>query len=155
MHVWANYPDAWLDMRSRVDDTGWVRVCRLPCDRRVFVDGREARVRAKGMTTSNAFSIEPGKGTARISVSGGSADDRHLGKIALSGGIPTVLGGGILFGYGEFKDVGALRTTGIVTMVVGTAAILVSLPLLTSGATTVRDKKRQQIARLATGRVDF
>jgi hypothetical protein len=52
-----------------------------------------------------------------------------------------------LFGYGTLKEKDALRSVGIVTLAIGAAAIVASIPLLVAGGTTVRDGKGKTIAR--------
>jgi hypothetical protein len=98
------------------------------------------------MTTSNEFRIEPGSGTARLRVSGGSATARTLGIIGLVTGIPLSLGGGALFGYGAVADRDGMQSAGIVTLAVGAAAVVAALPLLLVGSTRVRDARGRIIA---------
>ncbi len=155
VRLWVSRPDAWLDLRSVTDDSGWVRACRAPCDTLLYVDGREARVRAPGMTTSNAFTIQPGEGVAKIRVAAGSADDLTIGRTLLVAGVPTTLGGAALFGLGAVNDSDGMRVIGIASLVVGTASVIVALPFLASGATVVRDKKRNAIARALTDGIAF
>lgn len=146
VHLFANYPGAWLELRDYVDDGQWHGVCFAPCDRVLAVDGMEARVRAPRMTTSNVFRIAAGTGTARLKVSGGSALARTLGIVGLSAGIPLSLGGMGLYGYGSIKDRSAVKTAGIVTLIVGAATVVAALPLLIVGSTTVRDTHGKAIA---------
>lgn len=112
----------------------------------VGVDGLEVRVTAKGMTSSNVFIVDPGQGTARIKVSGGSATAREIGVIGLAGGLAVAFGGMTLFGIGSMEDKSGMRTAGIAGLAVGAAATLIALPLLFSGSTTVRDGKGRFIA---------
>jgi hypothetical protein len=152
IHVAANYGDAWLETRSRVDLEGWRRSCAAPCDRLVRVDGLEMRVTAPRMTPSNAFLIEAGTGVARLRVSGGSSLTRDLGIIGLAAGLPVTFGGIALLGVGSLRDDPGERTAGIATLVVGAAAVLVALPLLVVGSTTVRNGDGRYIAkRLSLG----
>ena len=106
-----------------------------------------ARVSAAGMTTSNAFRIEPGAGVALVRVDGGSAKARSLGVLALAIGIPTTLAGGALYSYGSFADRDGMRISGAVVLGAGALAVLASLPFLLQGATTVRDARGSAIAR--------
>src|SRR5689334_14160162 len=68
VHLGSSYPGAWLELKSSVDETDWRRVCAAPCDQSLLVAGQLARVSAPRMTTSNAFRIEPGQGTALVRV---------------------------------------------------------------------------------------
>src|SRR5688500_18784739 len=97
VHVAVNYRDAWLETRSYVDSGRFVRTCLAPCDRKLNVQGLEARVVAPGMTTSNSFRFDAGSGAAGVRVEGGSASARSIGIILLAAGIPVALGGMALF----------------------------------------------------------
>lgn len=154
MHIAADYPNARLEGRSRVDLGEWRVLCAAPCDQSLRVDGLEVRVTAPDMTTSNVFVIDPGGGTARLRVSGGSSTSRRLGIIGLAVGLPIAFGGMTLFGVGSVEDQQGVRTAGIATLGVGAAAVLVALPLLLVGATTVRNERGSYIAgrRLGTFR---
>jgi hypothetical protein len=117
----------------------------------VLVEGMEARVAGHGMTTSNAFRIEPGAGTARVKVSAGSRTARNLGIAGLAIGTPIAMGGLAMYGLGRMKGTNALRTAGVVTLAVGAVTTLASLPLLAIGNTTVRDGRGKLIARRGSG----
>jgi hypothetical protein len=146
VHIAADYVDTWLELRSIVDGGEWQRACPAPCDQRVTVDGMEARVSAPGMIPSNAFRIEPGAGTARLRVSGGSRTARDLGLVLLGVGLPVTFGGMAGYGIGATQDKSGLVTVGIVGLVVGGLSVAASLPLLMSGATNVRNEKGDSIA---------
>jgi hypothetical protein len=146
VHIATNYPGTYLEIRD-FDRFEWIRTCDAPCDRILVVDGSEARVRAPGMSDSNAFRIEPGRGTARLLVSGGSELARSIGLTALVAGIPISLGGLGLFGYGRVEQESGLETAGIVTLAVGGVLVLGSLPLLGMGRTSVKDGRGRVIAR--------
>lgn len=146
VHLHADYPGAVLELRNYVDDTDWKEACRAPCDRTLRVDGMDARVLAPGMTTSNVFRIDAGRGTANLKVVGGSARSRTIGTVALASGIPVALGGMALWGYGKIDDRAGLRTAGLVTMGVAAVMVLGSLPFLGAGSTKVRDGKGKVIA---------
>lgn len=147
VHVGSSYPGTWLELQSRVDRTGWRRACLAPCDQPLYVDGMLARASAPDMTTSNAFRIDPGVGTALVRVDGGSARARSLGILGLAIGIPTSLAGGALYGYGTFTERDGFRIGGASVLGLGALAALASLPLLLIGATTVRDGNGSAIAR--------
>jgi hypothetical protein len=134
-----------LELRD-FDDGEWKAACDTPCDKRLLVDGADVRLRAPGMTDSNVFRIDAGIGTARLRVSGGSAQWRTVGLAALIAGIPISLGGMGLFGYGRVQDSSGLETAGIVTLAVGGVLVLGSLPFLGAGRTSVRDVKGRVIA---------
>lgn len=147
VHVAIDYEGAWLEGRSRVDLGAWQRLCPTPCDRSVRVEGLELRVAAPNMTTSNTFAIDPGAGTARLRVAGGSKNARNLGIIGLAGGLSVTFAGMALFGLGSLEDRQGERTAGIVGLALGGAAIAVALPLLFSGSTTVRDGHGRTVAK--------
>lgn len=146
VYMFVDYPDAWLELRSTVDDGSWRRVCPMPCEQMVHVAGRDARVTARDMTPSNPFRISPGKGTARFKVSGGSAAWRSNGILTLAIGIPVTLTGMGLWSYGKVDESDGLQTAGLITLGVGAVAILGSLPMLAAGSTRVRNAEGSIIA---------
>jgi len=146
VHVAVSYRDAWLEMRSYVDGGAFVRTCATPCDLKVQVEGREARVVAPGMTTSNIFRFEAGGGTAGVRVDGGSATARRAGIITLALGIPVALAGMGLFAQGRVKDRAGLQAAGIAGLAAGGLSVVISLPLLIIGSTHVKDAKGSFIA---------
>jgi hypothetical protein len=145
VRISSNYAGTALELRELAMDD-WLAACEAPCDRRVRVEGLQARLTAPGMTPSNAFRIDPGDGIARLRVSGGSDSSRTLGLTAFTLGIPVSLGGMALFGYGKVQEESALVTAGIVTLAVGGVLVLGSLPFLSAGGTSVRDGKGKLIA---------
>lgn len=145
LHV--TYPGAWLELKDLMKRGSFERVCSAPCGLPIRVAASEARVTAPDMTASNVFRIDPGSGTARLRVEGGSKTHRDAGLIALSVGIPVTLTGMGILGYGRLKESSTLTTTGIVVLVAGGVAVLGSLPLLAAGKTRVRDGEGRVIAR--------
>jgi len=133
-------------MRSYVDGGDFTRTCRTPCDTLLFVEGREARVVAPGMTTSNIFRFAGGSGIAGVRVDGGSATARRVGIITLAIGIPVALAGMGLFAQGRVKDNSGLQAAGIAGLAAGGLSIGISLPLLLLGATRVKDANGSSIA---------
>jgi hypothetical protein len=148
LHIGSSHPGTWLEGRSRVDVEPWRRLCPAPCDRSLAVEGLELRLTAPAMTPSNAFLVEPGPGVARFRVAGGSATARTVGIVGLAGGAPVSFVGMTLLGAGHLKDDDGLRTAGYVTLGVGAAAVLVSLPLLLLGSTSVKNHKGRNVAAL-------
>jgi hypothetical protein len=146
VHIAVSHRDAWLEMRSYVDGGEFVRTCPAPCDVKLQVEGREARVVAPGMTTSNIFRFDAGNGTAGVRIDGGSAAARRAGIIALAVGIPVALAGMGLFAQGRVKDKTGLQVAGIAGLSAGGLSIAVSLPLLMFGTTHVKDAKGSLIA---------
>jgi hypothetical protein len=146
VHVGVSHKEAWLEMRSFVDGGEFLRVCRAPCDLKLMVEGREARVTAPGMTTSNVFRFDAGDGTAGVRVDGGSATARRAGIITLAIGIPLALAGMGLFAQGKVKDNTGLTVAGIAGLAAGGVSIGVSLPLLLIGTTHVKNAKGSLIA---------
>ena len=133
-------------MRSFVDGGEFLRICRTPCDLKLMVDGREARVTAPGMTPSNAFRFDAGGGTAGVRVDGGSASARRVGVVTLAIGIPLALAGMGLFAQGKVKDSSGLTAAGIAGLSAGGVSIALSLPLLLLGTTHVKNAKGSLIA---------
>ncbi len=133
-------------MRSYVDGGEFTRTCRTPCDTLLQVEGREARVVAPGMTTSNIFRFSSGSGTAGVRVDGGSATARHVGIITLAVGIPVALLGMALFAQGRLKESTGLQAAGVTGLSAGGLSIAISLPLLLLGATRVKDANGSFIA---------
>jgi hypothetical protein len=146
VHVAVSYRDAWLEMRSYVDGGEFVRTCATPCDLKLQVEGREARVVAPGMTPSNAFRFEGGSGVAGVRVEGGSQTARRAGIITLAVGIPVALVGMALFAQGRLKDNSGLEMAGIAGLSAGGLSVAVSLPLLLIGTTHVKNAKGSLIA---------
>jgi len=146
VHVAVSHREAWLEMRSYVDGGAFSRICRTPCDQRLLVEGREARVSAPGMTTSNIFRFDGGDGTAGVRVEGGSASARRAGIITLAIGIPLALAGMGLFAQGKVKDNTGLTVAGIGGLAAGGISIGISLPLLLIGTTHVKNAKGSLIA---------
>jgi len=147
VHLHADYPSARLELRSYIDDTNWKTACEAPCDLRIRVEGMEARVVAAGMSASNVFRIEPGRGTANLRVEGGSTTSRTIGTAGLIAGIPLGLTGMGLFGYGKIEDKSGLRAAGIASMAVAAVLVVGSLPFLSAGSTRVRNGQGKTIAR--------
>jgi hypothetical protein len=148
VHLGSNYAGAWLELKNRVDESGWQRVCELPCDRSLVVEGFVARVSAPDMTTSNVFRIQPGMGTASIRVDGGSAKARSFGLLGLFVGIPTAVTGMTLYSYGRFAERDGMQLGGAIVLGTGAVTLLASLPFLLAGSTTVRDGRGTVIAAL-------
>jgi hypothetical protein len=147
--VAVNYRGAWLETRSYVDGGAFTRTCAAPCDIKLLVEGREARVVAPGMTTSNIFRFDSGSGVAGVRVDGGSARARGAGIITLAIGIPVALAGMGLFAMGRVKDSTGLEAAGIAGLAVGGVSLSISLPLLLIGSTHVKNAKGSQIASLS------
>jgi hypothetical protein len=133
-------------MRSYVDGGEFLRVCRAPCDLKLMVEGREARVTAPHMTTSNVFRFDAGDGTAGVRVEGGSASARRAGIVTLAIGIPLALAGMGFFAQGKVKDNTGLTVAGIGGLAAGGVSIGISLPLLLIGTTHVKNAKGSLIA---------
>jgi hypothetical protein len=133
-------------MRSYVDGGDFLRICHTPCDLKLLVEGREARVTAPGMTTSNVFRFDSGDGIAGVRVEGGSATARRAGIITLAIGIPLALAGMGLFAQGQVRDSKGLTAAGIAGLSAGGLSIVVSLPLLLIGTTHVKNAKGSLIA---------
>lgn len=138
-----------LELRSFGDLGPWTRACLAPCGTWLLVDGMQARVTADGMTPSTPFRIDPGHGSALLSVDAGSAGARLWGRVALIAGIPLGLASMASYGTGFINDREQLKTVGLVGMGVSAALILVAMPLLVSGSTEVRNASGDLIASRA------
>jgi hypothetical protein len=152
VHVTSDYPGTWLESRSTFYPGEWARLCPAPCDRELVVEGSLLRAAAPGMTTSNLFRVEPGRGVAFVRVEGGSATSRTIGIITLAVGVPVALLGAGLFGLGGVNHEPGMRTAGAVVLGTGAVSIGVSLPLLLLGSTDVKNGKDSLIARLLAAR---
>lgn len=148
MHFGANYPSAVMESRSVVDFEEWKPRCIAPCKQYLDTAGQEVRVTAPGMTASNPFRLESGRGRIYFRVNGGSDTVKTIGIASMAGGIPVMLGGMAMFGIGKIDDKDGLSTAGIVTLAVGAAAVLVSIPMLLSGTTRVYNSKSDRIAEI-------
>jgi hypothetical protein len=146
VHLASDYPGAWLELRDFVESGDWVRACQAPCDKKVRVEGSEARIAAEGMTTSNVFRIDAGRGRALIKVDGGASSAKTWGITGMSVGIPLSLLGMGLLSYGIVKERDALQIGGGITLGLGAVLVLGSVPLLVIGGTDVHDGKGKQIA---------
>jgi len=147
----ADYAGAALELRRFGGFEAWSRACAAPCDRRLAVSGMEARVVAPGMTPSKPFRLEPGSGTALLTVNGGSERRARAGKIALYAGVPLGFAGMATLGYGAYDDRRPLVVGGGIALGLGAALVLVALPLIVSGSTEVKNGDGDWIARLEPG----
>jgi hypothetical protein len=148
VHVTSDRPGTWLEAKSTLYGGEWERFCAAPCDRELVVEGSLLRAVAPGMTTSNAFRIEAGRGIAFVKVEGGSSQSRTIGILTLAVGIPVALLGMGLYGYGRVTHREGMSAGGIVALAAGGASVGVSLPLLLFGSTDVKNDKDKLIARL-------
>jgi hypothetical protein len=148
VHFGANYANAVLEGRSVIEFDEWHPLCPAPCKQYLEAADLEVRVSAPGMTTSNPFRLESGRGRVHFRVSGGSDTVKTLGIWGLTGGIPVMLGGMAMFGYGGFSDKDTLRDVGLVTLSVGAVAVIASIPMILSGTTRVYNGKSDRIANL-------
>jgi hypothetical protein len=148
VHFGVNYPNATLQTRSVVESDEWTPNCTVPCKQYVEVGGREVRVIAPGMTPSNAFRLQSGRGRVQFRVSGGSQTSKTLGLAGLIAGIPVAMAGMAMGGYGIVKEKDGLRDVGFVTLGIGAVAIAVAIPLLLSSTTRVYNEKGSRIGAL-------
>lgn len=144
----ADYAGARLELRRFGGSEDWRSVCAAPCDVRLVVAGMEARVVAPAMTPSKPFRIEPGSGSALLTVNGGSEGRARAGKIALYAGVPLGFAGMAALGYGVYEDRKPLVVGGGIALGLGAALVLVALPLIVSGSTEVRNGEGDWIANL-------
>lgn len=142
----VSHPDAWLEARPFGGTDPWQPRCKAPCGQWIDVEGAELRVTAPGMTPTSPFRVQPGSGTALLTVNGGSSTARTLGRLGLGIGLPLALVGMAGFGYGHFDERRGLETAGAITLAAGAALVLAALPLLVSGSTSVRNAEGDLIA---------
>jgi hypothetical protein len=148
VHFGTNYANAVLESRSVVELEQWQARCTAPCKQYLDAAGQEVRVTAPGMTPTNPFRLESGRGRVHFRVNGGSDTVKTIGIAGLAGGIPVMLGGMAMFGIGKVDDKDALSTVGVVTLAVGAAAVLISIPMLLTGTTRVYNSKSDRIAEI-------
>lgn len=133
----ADYPGVALELRRFGTFDEWKRACVAPCDLRLPVSGMEVRAVGPAMTPSKPFRIEPGAGSALLSVDGGSASAMRWGKTALFASIAPAFLGMTLYGFGKYEDRRELEVGGAVLLGLGAALVLTALPLVVSGSTEV------------------
>jgi hypothetical protein len=148
VHVTSDRPGTWLEAKSTLYDGDWTRLCPAPCDRELVVEGSLLRAVAPGMTTSNSFRVEAGRGVAFVKVEGGSALSRRIGIITLAAGVPVALLGMGLYGYGRLQHRDGMQAGGVAALAAGGLSVGVSLPLLLFGSTDVKNNKDSLIARI-------
>ena len=142
----ADYEGAVLELRRFGGFDAWRAACAAPCARPLVVSGMEARVVAPGMTPSKPFRLEPGSGTALLTVNGGSAGRASAGKLALYVGVPLGFAGMGALGYGTYEARTPLVVGGGIALGLGAALVLVALPLIVSGSTEVTNSDGNWIA---------
>ena len=147
VELYVSPTGGWLELRPRLGDEPWVRICDAPCNAYVDVDGREARVNGSGATASNPFRLEPGTGVARLEASLGSARDRRVGTVLFALGLPFTLLGLASYGMGERLDSPVLRSAGALGAGMGAGGLALSFPFLARGRTRVRDERGHRIAQ--------
>jgi hypothetical protein len=146
LHLGSTFDGTRLEARSRIDVDRWHEWCQAPCDRAVKVDGYELRVTAPAMTTSNTFLVEPGSGTVKLHVAGGSSAVHTTGVVGLLVGLPASFAGITLLGLGKLHDEPGERSAGFATLITGAVILVASLPLLLVGRTNVSDAHGKAIA---------
>jgi hypothetical protein len=142
----ADYEGAVLELRRFGGYDAWHAACAAPCARQLVVAGMEARVVAPGMTPSKPFRVEPGSGSALLTVNGGSAGRASAGRLSLYVGVPLGFAGMGAFAYGKYDDRTPLVVGGGIALGLGAALVLVALPLIVSGSTEVTNSEGQWIA---------
>jgi hypothetical protein len=147
----ADFARASVELRRFGSFDAWRRACVVPCDSRFVVSGMEARVVAPGMTPSKPFRIDPGAGSALLSVDGGSASAKNWGKTALLASLAPTFLGMSLVGYGVYDDRRAAAIGGGILLGLGAALALTALPLLVSGSTEVENADGKLIGSAGSG----
>lgn len=146
MAIRADYEGAVLELRRFGGFDEWRPACPAPCHQELAVSGMEARVVAPGMTPSKPFRIDPGSGSALLTVNGGSAARVRAGKLSLYVGVPLGFAGMGAFSYGKYEDREPLVVGGGIALGLGAALVLVALPLIVSGSTEVTNAEGTWIA---------
>ena len=132
-------PKVLLEARDHSGGVGaWQNVCRATCGRSLEVEDREFRITGAGLRPSNPFHFVGDQDSAKLVVSPGKQSNYDWGRVAIIAGAATVIASGALAGWGKSEDRNALVAGGIVGLALGGVMLVVSIPLLTSGRTTVQ-----------------
>jgi hypothetical protein len=148
--VYARGDAVELQGRPRLEASmPWLPVCAAPCGSAVRVGDLEFRVAGEGISPSNTFVIEPGDGAVKLDVNAGSAGKRRLGRLGLFIGVPMLVVGAVGMGIDAGTAVehrATIGTAGLISVIVGGALTLASLPLVLMGSTRVRNQKGELIS---------
>jgi hypothetical protein len=114
------------------------RVCSLPCDRDLPLDGATYRVVGPGLTPSSPLVLPRGLESVDIDVRAGSWRKYVIGgTFTLIGSVYAVVGGGLLLGHEGDPAAHALVPVGATFLSIGVTALAVGIPLWLSGRTHV------------------
>ncbi|MCS6900897.1 MAG: hypothetical protein RMJ98_15035 [Myxococcales bacterium] len=139
-----------IQERPRLEKGPWGTLCLAPCDQTILVIDREFRAGGPNVHPSHTFVLEPGERPVRVEVNPGRADLHRWGTLAYLVGLPVTLVGGVGIGIDlgtNLKHNETIGTIGLVTVMLGGALLISSLPLLYAGQTRVVNDKGVQIGK--------
>jgi hypothetical protein len=144
IHLLGDRPRLRLEARPRHAGT-WITACEAPCGRTVDVYHKALRVTGPDTRPSNPFFIDAREGEETLDVSAGSDQVHRWGQGALIAGVALALAGGLAYGLGRMEDSDEAVIGGVAAMAIGGVGVAVSLPLIGSSGTTVRNGQGDRV----------
>jgi hypothetical protein len=155
-YIRSSAPGLFLETRSRFGPgQRWQRACDAPCNKPVAVEDQDLRVNGPGINPSNPFHVVGDSAAAKLIVSPGQQWKQTWGTATLVTGLGLAFASGLLYGGGKLQDQGALVAGGIAGMVLGGAMIVVSVPLLGAGRTTVSTPDGARLGMSSERQISF
>jgi hypothetical protein len=111
----------------------------------VDVYHKALRVTGPDARPSNPFFIDAREGEETLDVRAGSDQVHQWGQGALIAGVALVLAGGLAYGLGRMEDSDEAVIGGVAAMAIGGVGVAVSLPLIGSSGTTVRNGQGDRV----------
>ncbi len=103
------------------------------------------RVTGPNARPSNPFFIDAREGEETLDVRVGSDQVHQWGQGALIAGVALALAGGLAYGLGRMEDSDEAVIGGVAAMAIGGVGVAVSLPLIGSSGTTVRNGQGDRV----------
>ena len=144
IHLLGDHPHLRLETQP-LQGGPWRFACDAPCNQSLTVYQKNLRVTGPGIRPSNPFAIDAQQGEESLQVNAGSETSHVWGQRSLTAGIVLALAGGLAYGLGRLEDSDEATLGGITFMSLGGLGILVSLPLLGTSTTTVRNGKGNRV----------
>jgi hypothetical protein len=144
IHLLGDLPHLRLEARPR-HAGAWVTACEAPCGRAVDVYHKALRVTGPDTRPSNPFFIDAREGEETLDVRAGSDHVHQWGQGALIAGVALALAGGLAYGLGRMEDSDEAVIGGVAAMAIGGVGVAVSLPLIGSSGTTVRNGQGDRV----------